>query len=293
MFPLISEAVRGVKITVGPPTFNKVNAPLGLLLLFLIGVGPIIAWRRASWSSLRRSFTGPVATGFAAGAALAIGGVRSGWALVSFSLVFFVLATIVVEFHRGTRARQAMLGENFLRALGGLISKNRRRYGGYIVHVGVAMIFVAITGTSVFRLEQQVTLNQGQTFDIGGYTLRYNGLEEEDTPHVAILMANVTVLEQGRVIDTLRPEKRFYKKPEQPTTEVAIRSTLGSDLYLVLGSYDGDTKMVTILAYLNPLIAFLWMGGVVIALGTGVVMWPTAAVVRVAATAPQGAVEEA
>jgi cytochrome c-type biogenesis protein CcmF len=173
------------------------------------------------------------------------------------------------------RARQAMMGENAIQALGRLIGKNRRRYGGYIIHVGVVMIFVAITGTSAFRLEEQVTLNQGETFDIGGYTLRYTALEERDTPHIAYLMANVEVLQDGRQVDTLKPEKRFYKKPEQPTTEVAIRSTLGSDLYLVLGSYDAETRMATILAYLNPLIGFLYWGGLVLALGTFVVIWPT------------------
>jgi cytochrome c-type biogenesis protein CcmF len=291
MFPVISEAVRGVKITVGPPFFNKVNAPLGLILLFLTGVGPVIAWRRATWASLQRSFAVPVLTGLVAGATCFAAGIRNYWAIVAFSLVFFVLATIVAEFYRGVRARQVLLGEHAVQALGRLISKNRRRYGGYIIHVGVVMIFVAITGTSAFRQEQQVTVNPGQTFEIGGYTLRYNGLEEEDTPHVATLLANLTVLQAGREIDTLKPEKRFYKKPEQPTTEVAIRSTLGSDLYVVLGSYDNETRMATFLAYLNPLIAFLWMGGIVIALGTGVVMWPVRAGVRVPVT--DAAVEEA
>jgi cytochrome c-type biogenesis protein CcmF len=293
MFPVISEAVRGVKITVGPPFFNKVNAPLGLVLLFLTGVGPIIAWRRATWSSLRKSFAMPVLTGLGAGAVLAVLGIRSGWALVSFSLCFFVLGTIAAEFYRGVRARQAMVGERIGTALLHLIGKNRRRYGGYIIHVGIVMIFVAITGTSVFRQERQVTLNQGETFEIGGYTLRYNGLEERDTPHVAYLMANMTVLQDGRAIDTLKPEKRFYKKPEQPTTEVAIRSTLGSDLYLVLGSYDGDTRMATILAYVNPLIAFLWMGGIVVACGSAVVMWPARVAAPAPARLPQGTVEEA
>lgn len=291
MFPVISEAVRGVKITVGPPFFNKVNAPLGLILLFLTGVGPVIAWRRATWASLQRSFALPVLTGLIAGAACFIGGIRNYWAIVSFSLIFFVLATIVAEFYRGVRARQAMLGENALLALGRLVSKNRRRYGGYIIHVGIVMVFVAITGTSAFRIEQQVTLNPGQTFEIGGYTVRYNGLEEEDSPHVAILMANMTVMDGGREIDTLKPEKRFYKKPEQPTTEVAIRSTLGSDLYIVLGSYDSDTRMATFLAYLNPLIAFLWMGGIVFTLGTAVVIWPARTAVRV--TAADALAEEA
>jgi cytochrome c-type biogenesis protein CcmF len=275
MFPVISEAVRGVKITVGPPFFNKVNAPLGLFLLFLMGVGPVIAWRRATWSNLQRNFALPVLTGLIAGALCFIGGIRNYWAIVSFSLIFFVLATIVAEFYRGMRARQAMMGENAAQALGRLIGKNRRRYGGYIIHMGVVMIFVAITGTSAFRLEEQVTLNPGESFDLGGYTLRYTGMEDRDTPHIAYLMANLEIFQDGRQVDTLKPEKRFYKKPEQPTTEVAIRSTLGSDLYLVLGSYDTETRMATILAYLNPLIGFLYWGGLVLTFGTFVVIWPT------------------
>ena len=286
MFPVISEAVRGVKITVGPPFFNKVNAPLGLILLFLMGVGPVIAWRRASWAHLKRTFAVPVSTGLLAGVICFIGGIRNYWAIVSFSLIFFVLATITVEFYRGVRARQAMVGDGAVRALTQLVAKNRRRYGGYVVHIGIVMIFVAITGTSAFRQEKQVTLNQGETFEIGGYELRYDGLEERDTLHIAYLMARMEVFDRGVHVDTLRPEKRFYKKPEQPTTEVAVRSTLGSDLYLVLGSYDAETRMATILAYVNPLIGFLYWGGAVLTLGTFIVIWPTRSTVPAAAYSP-------
>ncbi|MFN8643116.1 MAG: heme lyase CcmF/NrfE family subunit [Candidatus Binatia bacterium] len=292
MFPVISEWVRGVKITVGPPFFNRVNAPLGLALLFLMGVGPVIAWRRATWAHLRRSFTWPVLVGLGGGGlSLALGGFHY-WSLVSFSLIFFVLATIVAEFWRGMRARQAMMGEPALVALMRLTVKNKRRYGGYVIHVGVVMIFVAITGTSVFRQEKQVTLNQGERFAIGDYTLQYNGLEERDTPHISYLMANVGVFRDGRQVDTLKPEKRFYKKPEQPTTEVAIRSTVGSDLYLVLGSYDDDTHMATILAYLNPLIGFLYWGGITLAVGTLIVIWPAPVAAREPAYAAGGAARE-
>jgi len=282
IFPVISEAVRGIKITVGPPFFNKVNAPLGLLLLFLTGVGPVIAWRRASAKNLRRSFLVPTALGLVGGLILFIAGVRHYYAVVSFSLCIFVMATIVAEFYRGIRARQAMMGENPLTALAHLIGKNRRRYGGYIVHIGMVMMFLAITGTSAFKEEKQITVKPGESFQMGGYTLRYDGVTPSETPHVAYLRANIAVLEGGRQIDTLRPEKRFYKKPQQPTTEVAIRSTLGADLYLVLGSYDDPTKMATIQAYVNPLVSFLWWGGIVLAIGTGVTVWPT----RVRAAAP-------
>jgi len=285
IFPVISEAVRGVKITVGPPFFNKVNTPLGLMLLFLTGVGPLIAWRRASFSSLRRNFLIPAAIGLLGGAIVFASGYRHLTALLSFSLCFFVLAGIVTEFYRGVRARQAMMGENPVLALQRLVAKNRRRYGGYIVHIGIVMIFLAITGTSAFKEERQVTLKPGEEIEIGHYTLRFEGVQDRDTPHIAYLIGNLTVLQDGRVIDTLHPEKRFYKKPEQPTTEVAIRSTLGSDLYVVLGSYDAPTKMATVQAYLNPLIGFLSWGGIVLALGTAVTIWPTRAPAPAAAYA--------
>src|ERR1035437_6790280 len=209
IFPVISEAVRGIKITVGPPFFNKVNTPLGLILLFLTGVGPVIAWRRASAKNLRRSFLVPTALGLVGGTILFIAGVRHYYAVVSFSLCIFVMATIVAEFYRGVRARQAMVGENPLTALTHLIGKNRRRYGGYVIHIGMVMMFLAITGTSAFKEEKQITVKPGDSFEMGGYTLRYDGVTSSETPHVAYLTANIAVLEAGRQIDTLRPEKRF------------------------------------------------------------------------------------
>ena len=289
VFPVISEAVRGIKITVGPPFFNRVNAPLGLVLLFLTGVGPVIAWRRASARNLQKNFLIPLALGFVTGAGLFGAGVRHYYAIVSFSLCAFVSATIVMEFYRGVSARRAMVGENVATALAHLISKNRRRYGGYIIHVGMVMMFLAITGTSAFKQEQQITVKPGDTFPVGGYTLRYEGVEPRETPHIAYLTARVAVLKDGKQIDTLMPEKRFYKKPEQPTTEVAIRSTLGGDLYLVLGSFDEASRMATIQAYVNPLIGFLWWGGIVLAIGTGVTIWPARAPARAPAYVPSSA----
>jgi cytochrome c-type biogenesis protein CcmF len=286
VFPVISEAVRGIKITVGPPFFNKVNAPLGLILLFLTGVGPVIAWRRASARNLERNFLIPVSLGLLGGVVLFVAGIRNYYAVVSFSLCIFVLATIVMEFHRGVRARQAMVGENPATALLHLIGKNRRRYGGYIVHFGVVMMFLAITGTSAFKEEKQITVKAGDSFSMGGYTLRYNGVTPHETRHIAYLTADIGVFENGRQIDTLRPEKRFYKKPEQPTTEVAIRSTVGADLYVVLGSYDDASRMATIQAYVNPLVSWLWWGGIVLVMGTIVTIVPSRAPARAPAYAP-------
>jgi len=287
IFPVVSEWVRGVKITVGPPFFNKVNTPLGLILLFLTGVGPVIAWRKATASNLRRNVLPPMAFGLFVGMLLFAFGMRHYYALVSFSLCAFVTATVTMEFWRGVRARQAMMGEAPHLALARLIGKNRRRYGGYIIHIGIVMMFLAFTGTSAFKQERQITVNPGESFEIGEYTLRYDGVESSDTAHIAYLKANVAVLRDDKFIETLQPEKRFYKKPEQPTTEVAIRSTFGADLYLVLGSYDDATKMATILAYINPLVGFLWYGGLVLVFGTFVTIWPQRAAAPAPAFAPQ------
>jgi cytochrome c-type biogenesis protein CcmF len=277
VFPVISEAVRGIKITVGPPFFNKVNAPLGLALLFLTGVGPLIAWRRASARNLRRSFTWPLVLGFATGVVIFAAGWRHYYAVVCFSLAAFVLATIFMEFYRGTRARQALMHEPPARALGNLVGKNRRRYGGYVVHVGVVMIAVGIAASSAFRLEEQRTVRAGDRFEIGAFTLTYEGVHTADTPHTSSLLAEVAVERNGRAVGTMFPEKRFYKRQQQPTTEVALRSTLREDLYLVLGSYDEASGLATLLVFVNPLVMWLWLGGIVMALGTVIVMSPTAA----------------
>ena len=285
VFPVISEAVRGIKITVGPPFFNKVNAPLGLALLFLTGVGPVIAWRRASARNLRKNFTVPLALGLVTGAAVFALGYRHYYAVLCFSLSAFVLATIFIEFYRGTRARQALVGEPAATALARLVGKNRRRYGGYIVHVGVVMAFVGIAASSAFRTEEKKTMRAGDTVEVGTYRLTYKGVRRVDTPHIASVLAEIEVAKHGQVIATMYPEKRLYKRQQQPTTEVAIRSTLIEDLYLALGSYDEETELMTLQVFINPLVAWMWLGGMVMTLGTVVVIFPSAAEKRTLAAA--------
>ena len=277
VFPVVSEWVRGVKITVGPPFFNRVNAPLGVALLLLAGIGPAIAWRRASPRNLWRAFATPVGAGLVAAVALLLARVPLGYAHATFALGVFVIGTIAQEFWRGMRARQAMLHESAPRALSRLVGKNRRRYGGYIIHVGVVAVFVGVAASSAFRVEVQQTLAAGQEVAAGKFTLRYERITKQDDPHMSRLAAVVSVWRDGRQIATLTPEKRFYKKPQQPTTEVAMRPTLTEDLYLVLGSYDEESGLVTLLAYVNPLVSWIWIGGVIMALGTTVAMWPTLA----------------
>ncbi len=275
VFPVLSEWVRGVKITVGPPFFNQVNAPLGLALIFLMGVGPVIAWRRASWSSLKRAFAIPVFAGVATGVIALVMGAGNFYAIVAFSISSFALATMFTEFWKGMRVRQAMMGEAPWTALSRLIGKNRRRYGGYIVHVAMVMVFVGIVASSVFKIEKQTGIEIGQSVEIGGYDVRFDGIEDESTEHVEIRKAKLAVFDDGELLGFVYPEKRFYKKPEQPTTEVAIWSTIGSDLYTVLGTYDEASKIGVFQLFLNPMISWMWIGGFVLFLGTVVCMWPT------------------
>jgi len=290
VFPVISEWVRGVKITVGPPFFNRVNAPLGITLLFLMGVWPVIAWRRATPKNLWRAFAFPVGSGLLAGIGLALAGIPLGYAHTTFAFGVFVLGTIAQEFWRGMRARQALLHERAPQALARVIGKNRRRYGGYVIHIGIVMAFVGVAASSVFRIEVQQTVKPGEEFQAGRYRLRFDRIENREDGHMAASAAVVSVFVDGTQIDTLMPEKRFYKKPKQPTTEVANRSTLREDLYLVLGSYDPQTKLATILAYVNPLVVWIWLGGVVLAFGTLIAVWPTAAERRVEVPVPDRAV---
>jgi len=277
VFPVLSEWVRGVKITAGPPFFNKVNGPLGIVLLLLTGIGPIIAWRRASVKSLRRNFTAPVLIGAFTGILFFALGYRNYYAIVIFSLSGFVLGTIVMEFFRGTRARQAMLQESPPQALGRLVSKNPRRYGGYVVHLGIVLIFIGIAGSSFFKIEKQISLQPGESVEAGRYSLTYTGIHNREDEHISSQVAQVNVFLDDQLIDTMRPEKRLYKRQRQPTTEVAIRPTLRDDLYLVLGAYDEASGFATFQIFVNPLQSWLWIGGILLVCGACITMMPTPA----------------
>jgi cytochrome c-type biogenesis protein CcmF len=277
VFPVLSEWVRGVKITVGPPFFNKVNGPLGVVLLLLTGIGPVIAWRRASAKSLHRHFTVPLLVGVVTGILFLLVGYRNYYAVVVFSLAGFVLASILSEFYRGTRARQTMLRESPAQALGRLVGKNPRRYGGYVIHIGIVLMFIGVAGSSFFKIEKQITVTKDESFTVGRYTLHYTGIQNSDDAHISSQAAVVDVSVDGQKIATLLPEKRFYKKQQQPTTEVALRPTLREDLYIVLGSYDAPSDLATFQVFVNPLLSWIWIGGLTLILGTCITMAPNPA----------------
>ena len=290
LFPVLSEAVRGVKITVGPPFFNKVNAPLALALIFLMGVGPLIAWRRSSLDNLARTFTAPATFGIVTGLCAFLAGLHQWYVLTALSLAAFVLGTLVAEFRRGVGARRHMVSEPTAKAVVNLIAKNNRRYGGYIIHLGVIFAFVGIVASSFFRVEVKKSVRQGGSFNIGPYELVYLGLTTQETPHLESASARVEVFRSGKPVAVMAPAKLFYKRPQQPATEVAIRTTPASDLYVVLAGIDDTTGMATFQVFLTPLVFWLWAGGLTMAFGTVIVMWPNVrerAAIAAAVRAPE------
>ena len=283
LFPILSEAVRGTKITVGPPFFNRVNVPLGLLLLALTGIGPLIAWRRASLANLRRQFMAPVGTGLVALALLLALGIRDGYPLIAFTLGAFTAATIVQEFTRGIRARMRMHGESPPVALGRLMGRNRRRYGGYLVHVGVVIYFVAFAGMA-FKVEREATLAPGESAELRSpfghtYVFTHVGVSQFEALNRLVSAATVEVTRDGHRVGLITSEKRqhvdsFGRRTFEPSTEVGIRGDLREDIYVVFAGAVNGTEQAVYRFNLNPLVWWVWFGGGVLVLGGLVTMWP-------------------
>ncbi len=272
IFPVISEAVRGVKITVGVPFFNQVNVPIALALLALTGICPLIAWRKASQRNLRKSFTLPLSAAIVSAVILYVSGVTSLYPLLSFSLSVFVTTTVLMEFYRGIVTRARISGKNLLTSTLDLITRNKRRYGGYIVHIGIVMIFVGITGSSAFQTEKAVSLKPGESIEINNYKIIYKGLEDRSTDHARIVAAAMQVVQNGKPIAMLYPERQKYSKQEV-VSEVAIRQTAKEDLYLILSAFDSE-RNVSIKAMVIPLVGWIWNGGIVMIIGTLIAMGP-------------------
>src|ERR1700733_2132235 len=276
MFPTLSEALRGERLTVGPPFFNKWMLPIGLFMLFLTGFGPLLAWRKAALVNLRDQFVWPTLAAVVTAVALAALGVRVWASGICFALSAFVTGTIVQEFWRGANIRRSATGTDFLTALIGLVGRNKRRYGGYIVHLGIMLIFLGFAGNS-FKREQQLQLNLGQQATVGHYTLRNNGVKVSDDGQKQMVTGYVSVFQDGKQIDNLYPAKWFYRKhEEEPTTQVAIRRTFAEDLYVVLAFQPSDlgSQTASLQININPLVDWIWFGFGILALGTGIALLP-------------------
>jgi len=284
VFPILSEWATGHKITVGPPFFNTVNVPLGLLLLALTGIGPLIAWRRASVSNLKRQFASPVAFGLIVGAALFAAGMHTPYALMAYALCGFVTGTIVQEFYKGVRARRTIHDESLIPAFMHLVGRNRRRYGGYIVHVGIVLLFAAFAGLA-FKSDNDVTLKTGEAFDVRdpyGHQWRFisQGVSTSNRPDRDVVAVGLEAFRDGKRIGIITSEKRQYLDTQhnalfQPITEVGIRSTAKLDTYVVLAGVRGN-DVAELRVTFNPLVVWVWAGGFIMMIGGLIVMWPQA-----------------
>ena len=276
LFPLISEAVAGVQVSVGAPYFNSVTVPLFLLLVFLMGVGPMIAWRRASLDNLRRNFLWPAVASLITSIIISLWWVRDFLPLLGFTLMSFVVFTILFDTTLALRARRRIAGEGILAALVTLTRRNQRRYGGLIVHLGVVLIFLGIAGSMGYSIEREATLNRGETLSIGQYKIRFEGVNGSQQPTHYRVKAAFKVFNQDKELGVLSPALKFYPTQQSPIGRAVFRSTLIEDLYLILSGFSElEQNRVTLKALVRPLLAWMWIGGVVIALGTIVAVWPS------------------
>ena len=274
IFPIISKAIEGQTVTVGAPFFNRVAVPIGLLLLLLTGAGPLLAWRKTSFQSLKRNFTLPLAVAVVVGAALFAGGIRHFYAWMSLFLCAFVAVCILQEFYKGARTRQKTGGENFLQAIYNLTMRNTRRYGGYVVHLGIVLLFVGFAGQA-FQAKTKGLMQEGDELRLKDYVLRCSNIVSGDTPNYAYEKIRLDISKDGRPLGTLEPDRRFFKASQQPTSHVAIRSSLTEDLYTVLAGQDPDSGKAIVEVFVNPLVAWVWIGGFVTFLGTLLAMVPS------------------
>jgi cytochrome c-type biogenesis protein CcmF len=288
-FPLISEYLQGHKVTVGPPFFNSVIVPVALLLLLLTAVGPLLAWRKTSLESLKRNFLWPALGALAVGALMVMFGVRPWrdlsyfYALVTAMLATLVGLTVISEFIRGGRVISRHTGQNLAASMLHLCHRNTRRYGGYVVHFGVALLVVGIVG-AVFNDDKEKEMGFGDKLAIGSYTLVCQSYTQEENPNYSTDVAIMQVFKGGRQIDTLYPESRFYPSSQQQQHIPTVRSTLAGDLYVVYEGQNPETGHPIIKAHLNPLVSWIWIGVLVMIFGTIVALVPNAAPVR--ATVP-------
>ena len=292
VFPRISEIVTGEKITVGAPFFNKVNVPIGLALLLLTGVGPLIAWRRSSWESLKKAFRWSALVGLLTIVVLLLAGIRHFYGLMSFGLGAFVAATIVVEFWKGARAIAARTKANLVMAAIELTHRNTRRYGGYLVHMGIVFMFVGFTGAA-FNHDTTQDVKVGDRITIAHYELEVREITDGSNDNYTWQRAVIGAYRDGKSVGELLPERRVYVASQQPTSIVAIRRRLNEDLYLnFAGMSETQAGHAIIQVYVNPLVSWIWLGFWVVFSGTLICLVPNKVKLAYARTEMVGVYEK-
>jgi cytochrome c-type biogenesis protein CcmF len=274
MFPTLSEAVTGERITVNAVFFNKWMTPVGLILLLLTGIGPLLAWRRSTLANLRHQFLLPALAGAAAGGLVVWLGVRVWSSGLCFTFSGFVFGTIAQEFWRGARVRQQTSGSDLFTALVGLVGRNKRRYGGYVVHVGIVLMFLGFAGEG-FKQTEVVLLRPGQSVTVADFTARLDAIRVTEDDRKQMITAEMTVLRDGASVARMYPARWFFRRHEdQPTTEVAIQRSFAQDLYLSVRELDVANQTANVEFVVAPLVNWVWLGFGVLALGTLIALLP-------------------
>ncbi len=274
LLPTISEIIRGEKITLGAPFFNKMAVPIGIAIFFLTGFCALLAWNKTSRRKLIRNLVPPSIPALVIVFIMVLAGVQAFTPLLALAVAAFGFSATLMEFIRGARARQKSEQISFFKALLSLAQRNKRRYGGYLVHLGVLFLFLGIIGSSAFSLQKDVTVRPGESIELGGYRLEFQHLTTSMKGDRQIDQAVFKVYRGDKLLSTMRPEKHLYEN-FQPSTEVAIRSTLRDDLYIILASYDLRNQIATVSVLVNPLMLWMWIGGSLMVLGTLLAISPS------------------
>jgi cytochrome c-type biogenesis protein CcmF len=275
MFPTLSEALMGERLTVGPPFFNKWMLPIGLTLLLLTGVGPLLAWRKSTVQNLYRQFFIPTMLALGTGAAMVALGVRVWSSGIAFALCAFVVGTIGQEFIRGGAVRRDTTGTDLFTGMIGLVGRNKRRYGGYVVHLGIVLMFFGFAGEG-FSTDEQALLKPGETVAVHHYQLRLDAIRVTDDGQKQMVTGHITVMdEDGKELGKMYPAKWFYHgREDEPTTEVGIRRTFAEDLYIVMPAFELQEQTASVEIHINPLVNWIWVGFGLMAVGTGIALLP-------------------
>ena len=278
VYPLLSEALRGEAVVLGREYYDFFLRIFGLPLLLLMGIGPLIAWRRASLRSLLTTFRWPTGVALVAGAVLlALGAGSSIPGLIAYTFAAFVITTIILEFARGTRARKALGATTWPGAFSSLISRNRRRYGGYVVHAAIVLLAIGVAGSSAFDTVAEAKLERGQAMEVGDYRLEYRALDERSAANATEIRAELAVSRGDRDLGTLEAGKNAYTIEDQVSNEVGIRSDplTGEDLFVIAEQIDADGT-VYFRVFVKPLVNLIWVAGLVFLLGALITLWPDA-----------------
>jgi cytochrome c-type biogenesis protein CcmF len=290
MFPTLSEAVTGERLTVAAPFFNTWLTPVGLLLLFLTGVGPLMAWRKSTVANLVEQFLWPVVTGAVVLTGVLVAGLPVWASGLCFTLCGFVLASMAQEFIRGASVRRRATGTDAFTAMVGLFARSRRRYGGYIVHVGMVLAFLGFAGGAYERSES-ATMQPGEEVVVAPYTVKYIALSVTQDAQKQMVTAELEVMRDGELLSRMYPARWYFAGREgEPTTEVALRRGIDQDLYLVLAGYNAGEQKADLQIRINPLVNWIWIGVGVLIIGSIIAYLPERAMAFATSKVPEGSI---